>query len=222
MKIVLYSGGQSRSNHKLHRAVVELAQQGKKSTHPLQLTYIPFCSDNASIFYHRTIRRFRSHGVERFFCLHVDASPGVHEIEEALRSDIIYLAGGNTFYFLKHLREAGMLDRLEKFTKKGGVLAGLSAGALIMSPTIKLAADHGLGPDPNEVGLKNLKGIGLFPFEFSPHFHETPSEIKAHQAYSKKTRNPVYAVKDGSGVVITKNKISIVGEASIFYRGKKQ
>lgn len=218
MRLVLYSGGQLRSNHRLHQKVVELARQksGKKS---LSMTYIPFCGENAGIFYHRAKRRFRANGVKDFFCLNVDDSPHPNKIKKALQSDIIYLAGGNTFYFLKHLRESGMLPRLKAFAKKGGVIAGLSAGGLIMSPTVALAADEGLGPDENDVGLKNFRSLGLFQFEFSPHFEARPKEIRAHLAYSKKTRYPVYAVADGSGVVIDGNDILIYGDATIFHQG---
>ena len=97
MKLVFYSGGQSRSNHRLHEAVVGLARIGKPRSKRLQMTYIPFCSDASSVFFHRAMRRYRGHGVERFFCFHVDEPHSRDEIEIALESDIIYLAGGNTF-----------------------------------------------------------------------------------------------------------------------------
>ncbi len=218
MKLVLYSGGQSRSNHRLHEAVVKLARK-RTPRGALQMTYIPFCADAASVFFHRAIRRYRSHGVERFFSLSVDVPHSSSEIKTALESDIIYLAGGNTFYFLKHLRESGMLDRLKKFAKNGGVLAGLSAGGLIMSPTVGLAADQGLGPDENEVGVRDFRALGLFDFEFSPHFCGTRSEIKAHLNYSLKTPYPIYAAADGGGMIIDGNVRTVCGEAMLFHRG---
>lgn len=220
MKLVLYSGGQQRSNHKLHRTVVSLARKSRKNKR-LKLTYIPFCSDDSEIFFRRIMRRYRSHGVEQFFCLNVDNGPTHEEMAEALRSDIIYLAGGNTFYFLKYLRKSGMLKKLAEFAKRGGVLAGLSAGGLIMSPTVRLAADEGLGPDENEVELKNFKGMGLFRFEFSPHYEPTKRMRNAHLAYSKTTKYPVYAVEDGGGIIIEGKKISRIGKSCIFHRGKK-
>lgn len=226
MKLVLYSGGQHASNHKLHKIVVKLARQQKavKKTglkSKLKMTYIPFCSEGSEVFFSRIMRRYRAHGVEQFFCLNVDVPTAAAEIKEALSSDIIYLAGGNTFYFLKYLRKAGMLKKLAEFAKRGGVLAGLSAGGLIMSPTVRLAADEGLGPDENEVNLKNFKGMGLFKFEFSPHFEPTRKQTNAHLAYSQTTRFPVYAVEDGSGIVIDGKKITVVGNATLFRFGKK-
>ncbi len=219
MKLVLYSGGQSKSNHILHETVVKLAKRGKKSPNSLQLTYIPFCSDGSSIFYNRAIRRYRSHGVKQFYCLNPDESPNKYEIQIALESDIIYLAGGNTFYFLHHLRRAKLLEPLAKFAKRGGVIAGLSAGGLIMSPTVRLAADKGLGPDENEVGVKNFKAMGLFDFEFSPHFDRTKKLVNAHLAYSKKTTYPIYAIEDGGGIVIDGQQITLHGKGAIYHQG---
>ncbi len=224
MKLVFYSGGQSRSNHELHKEVVKLARSitGRNRNRTLQLTYFPFCSDQASLYFHRIRRRFRGHGVERFFCLSVDDSPTADEIKIALQSDIIYLAGGNTFYFQKYLRKTGMLERLASFAKRGGVLAGLSAGGLLMTPTTKMAADPDLEPDENEVGLRNFKAMGLVPFEFSPHFTRSAKSIQAHLAYSKKTKNPIYAVADGGGIIVNGKSIEIIGKASVFYRGYRE
>jgi dipeptidase E len=223
MKLVLYSGGQSKSNHHLHRAVVDLAlesraeRRGQRHAHrkELQFTYIPFCEEDSNIYFSRAKRRYRAHGVENFLCLSVERKPSAAEFERAFASDIIYLAGGNTFYFLKHLRTAGAMERLKKFAEKGGVIAG----ALIMSPTVRLAADPGLGPDENEVGLKNHDGLGLFQFEFSPHYEPTKKQINAHLAYSLRTQYPVFAIEDGAGIIINDEKIAVQGKGTLFYRG---
>ena len=219
MKLVLYSGGQSRSNHLLHREFVRLARIGKPRKRPLQMTYIPFCSDTSNVFFHRAMRRYRAHGVERFFCLHVDEPHSRDELETALSSDLIYLAGGNTFYFLKNLRASGLLPRLREFALNGGVLAGLSAGGLIMSPTIASAGEPGLNPDENGVGLRDPRALNLFPFEFSPHFEATRREIEAHLEYSTRTKYPVYASADGGGLVIHDEILTVYGHAVLFHRG---
>jgi dipeptidase E len=219
MKLVLYSGGQSRSNHRLHEAVVRLARIGKPKSKPLQLTYIPFCADASSVYFHRAMRRYRAHGIERFFCLQVDEPHSKDEVEMALKSDVIYLAGGNTFYFLKHLRASGMLGRLKEFAEKGGVLAGLSAGGLIMSPTIASAGEPGLNPDDNEVGLKDLRAMGLVQFEFSPHYEGTKAELRAHLEYSTRSPYPIYASPDGGGLIIHDETLTVCGDAALFYQG---
>src|SRR5690606_38126284 len=135
-----------------------------------ELTYIPFCEEDSAPFFARAVRRYSSYGINEFQCLPVDRPVGHRELASALRSDVIYLAGGNTFYFLDSLRKSGMIRHLRKVAREGGVLAGLSAGALILTPNIRLAQVPRFDADENEVGLRDLTGLGLTPFEFSPHY----------------------------------------------------
>ena len=102
--------------------LVDLARGPRRRK--LRLTYLPFCADDSKRFFLRSVRRYRRFGVEEFCCLEADRAPSRRQIAAALDTDIVYLAGGNTFYFLKHLRESGILPELKKFARDGGVIAG--------------------------------------------------------------------------------------------------
>lgn len=59
-------------------------------------------------------------------------------MQKALKStDIVYIAGGNTFHLLKQLRKTGFDKMLDSFVKNGGLYAGASAGALIAGSNIE-------------------------------------------------------------------------------------
>ena len=174
LRLVLYSGGQSKSNHALHSEVVRLARQYQrerraksrktKDSEPLTLTYIPYMAEGATRYFSRAMRRYRAFGIERFFILNPDERPTSDEIDILMKSDVIYLAGGNTYTFLHLLRRSGLLPHLKAFAKSGGVLAGLSAGAILLTPSIGLAGIPQYDPDENEVGLRSahqLKALGL-------------------------------------------------------------
>ena len=45
--------------------------------------------------------------------------------------DAIHLTGGNTFQFSYWLRERGLDAELKRYAKAGGVLIGVSAGAIL-------------------------------------------------------------------------------------------
>src|SRR5690606_32920603 len=90
--------------------------------------------------------------------------------QEVFKSDIIHLSGGNTFYFIKHLRQAKLLKDFKEFLNNGGVLTGLSAGAIIMTRSIQTAAFPSFDRDENEDNVRNFKGMGLVNFEFFPHY----------------------------------------------------
>ncbi len=220
LSLILLSGGQTKRNLKFHQLAIELALKRRSHSKPLSLTYVPFCFDQHRIYYQRMKRRYERLGVSRFRCLNVDQAPTVKEIKNALKSDLVYLAGGNTFYFLKHLKKSGALPYLKEFARQGGVLVGLSAGGLIMTPTIKIAADPHLEPDDPEPGFTQYKALHLVSFEFSPHFTRTTKSIRAHLNYSKKSPYPVYAVQDGGAIVIHHKTTTFFGFCTIFKAGK--
>jgi len=218
LKLVLYSGGRDPSNKRLHRALSELAGDKKNKV----FTYIPFCSDGSDTFFKRAARRYRSVGIKTFYCLPVDEPIKKSFAKSILKhSDIIYLAGGNTFYFLNHLQKSGLLNELRQFALKGGVLAGLSAGAHIMTPHIGLAGFPAWEADENEVGLKNLKALGLVKFEFYPHYIDSLQNSEALKEYSLRNHTTIYACGDGGGMLIKGEDTIFFGRVFIFDRGQK-
>lgn len=108
-----------------------------------------------------------------FLLLDNSSSKDVSKIESC---DSIFITGGNTFKLLYNLRENGFDKKLEDvFMDKDRdlVLAGFSAGAVIFTPSIRVAGmDWSFGPDVNEVGLENLIGLSFVNFEVVPHYNE--------------------------------------------------
>ena len=216
-KLVLYSGGNHNwGNERMHEAMVMLKGRQAKS-----LTYIPSTHEDGVKYFNRTKKRYSKFGVKQFRYLPVDAVFTKKEMREALKSDIVYLAGGNTFYFLRHLRQSGMLAELKKFVEKGGILAGLSAGALIITPNIWMAKWPPHEADENEVRLKNLKSLNMVQFEFLPHYTNSAKTNRAMIWHSKKSKFPTIACPDGSGVVIDGDEVTFFGPVYIFVDGRR-
>lgn len=217
MKAVLYSGGQTDENRRLHDALSQLVpHSGFRS-----LTYISNGEDGASPFFEAAKRRYERFGFSRFHLLHPDRPPTRSERQEALGSDVLYLAGGNTFYSLYHLRKSGLLSDLQSFSKRGGILAGLSAGAIILTPHIGLAGYPEFDRDENEVGLRRLKALGLTSFEFFPHYRNMGLLNRALEHYSAQSRFPIIATRDGGGIVLDGNETRWIGESLLFVQGKR-
>lgn len=217
VKLVMYSGGQLAANRQLHQGLMDLVGPKRK----IRMTYIPYCHEGAAVYYSRFQRRYRGFGATDFHYLAPDQPITDQSLQKALSSDVIYLAGGNTFYFLKHLRKTGLLKRFKSFAQNGGVLAGLSAGAIILTPNIEMAHFPPYEVDDNDVGLKNLKGMNLVNFEFYPHYVNSKRMNEAMLMYSLISKYPVVACADGHGLIIDGNKRSFLGPANVFFKGKK-
>jgi len=78
------------------------------------------------------------------------------------------------------------------FVERGGVLTGLSAGAIMMTENIEMAAYPEFDRDENWVGLKNLKSLGLVDFAFFPHFKNSTRYDAAFKKYSKLSNSAIY------------------------------
>lgn len=218
MKLVFYSGGQDPGNQELHAELSHLVGHKRHKT----FTYVPYLTDDSTYFFRRAMSRYRPFGFTNFYCLPVDQGKELSSkaLHRALGSDVIYLAGGNTFYFLKHLRQSGLLQLLPEYVNSGGVLAGLSAGGIIMTKNINLAAYPSFDADDNDVNLFNWSALDLVDFEFFPHYEVTNRHFRAMKSYTKEHKCSVFACCDGGGVIVNGEEIKFVGEVYLFHNGK--
>ncbi len=94
---------------------------------------------------------------------------------------IIYVCGGNTFKLLKFAREANFKSSVESLLKRNGVYIGVSAGSIIVGPSIEIAGE--VAADNNEIGLQDLTGFGITNLIVLPHYSpEIEGETKAFEA----------------------------------------
>lgn len=158
------------------------------------MTFIPSSSYLSEHEFKAFVKHYSKFKISRFIHFPVDVPFDRIMFQEVMRSDAIHLAGGNTFYFLNSLRKARLLTELKKYADKGGVLTGLSAGAILMTENIDMAAYPEFDRDENFVGIKNLAAMNLVNFAFFPHFKNSARYDAVFRKYSrakKKSSTPV-------------------------------
>src|SRR6218665_2187013 len=146
MKLVFYSGGVEQENRRLDKDFIQLI--GKKN--PV-VTFIPSSSYLSEQELKSFVKHYSKYKITRFIHFPVDVPFDKILFQEVMRSDAIHMAGGNTFYFLNSLRKAKLLKDLRLFAQNGGVLTGLSAGAILMTENIEMAAYPEFDRDENTV-----------------------------------------------------------------------
>lgn len=216
MKLVLYSGGDEKENRQLDKAFIDLL--GKKN--PV-VTFIPSSSYLSEEEFRLYVRHYSKFKISRFIHFPIDVPFDKIMFQEVMRSDAIHLGGGNTFYFLNSLRKAKLLPQLRTFVEKGGVLTGLSAGAIMMTENIEMAGYPDFDRDDNIVGLKNLTALGLLDFAFFPHFKNSPRYDVAFKKYSKLKNKVIYACPDGAGIVVNDGELRFIGKTFAYSEGHK-
>lgn len=216
MRLVLYGGGDAEDNTEVDLQLLDMVQ----SSNPI-LTFIPACSYHGEADFMDFVTQYKRFRVKRFLYFPIDTHVDRVMLREVLKSDIIHLSGGNTFYFLTHLKRSGMLAELKNFVEKGGILTGLSAGGIVMTPSIDTAGFPSFDRDDNDDNLKNLKSMGLTKFYFFPHYKNSKRYDFELLEYSKKLKHPLYACPDGSAIIVDEDNITFSGKTFCFYQSKK-
>lgn len=120
--------------------------------------------------------------------------------------DFVYVCGGNTFSILKKMRDTRMDKFIIKQVKKGAMYIGVSAGSIIAGENVEIAKEAG---DVNEVGLKNLKGLGFTDISVFPHFTE---EHRAKlEEFKKRVKYPVVELTDFQAIVCVEKNHVVMG-----------
>ena len=85
------------------------------------------------------------------------------------RADIVYIGGGNTMYFMSKMKQFSLDEKVRESAKLGKVIAGRSAGAIIISAFGSSDSRH---YKLNEK-FTSAKGLGLVNIFLAPHFSGT-------------------------------------------------
>jgi len=175
-----------------------------------KLTYIRSRSDKTRKYYNATTESLKKYGDFNFVYFDSDEEFNEDLVEEVFEtSDIIFLSGGNTFYFLNNLKKRNLISKLKDFISRGGWLFGLSAGAIIMSEDISIAYHC----DENNINLNDLSSLNLVDFEFMPHWDESEydrcfEDLKEHSKVKKKD---ICLCNDGDGIIVNGDVITFYG-----------
>jgi dipeptidase E len=203
VRAVLYSDQVIPENAEVDRHLLALLS-GKR-----RLGYVPSGPEPDRRFFTERQTYYRKLGLD----LAVFGEPAAFEKQagsnDLFDCDAIHLAGGDTASFLRHIKAAGLAERLRGWALSGGLLIGTSAGAILMTPTIAVDA---LFRGGSTKGGDGLAALDLLPFQFFPHVHAKPSYLPALMTYSNTSRWPIAACPDGGGVVVSEGRIKPVGD----------
>jgi len=126
---------------------------------------------------------------------------GQEERNKLLRASILLITGGNVCVLLRNLRRSGLDQAILDFTQKDQyILAGYSAGAMILTPTIQLATLDPFSNENKEVSLTDLTALRLVDFEVFPHYEEAQKAFL--ERYRLVTPYPVKTLTDDEYLLI--------------------
>jgi len=209
--LVLLSGFTEKDNVNLKRKMQEIFLD-KEYT----LSYIPSMTDKKLKYFEETKTKLSEYGNFKYNYFDIDDFCDLDKIEKIFKAEVIYLSGGNTYYFLNNLKKRYLITRLRKYITNGGYIIGLSAGAIMMAKDIS-AAKFG---DEDIVGLSNLSSLALVDFDFVPHWNKQSKYLEDLKEYSNESGNTVYTCNDGDGIIVMNNKLQFYGAINMIKEGQ--
>lgn len=122
--------------------------------------------------------------------------------------DVIFVAGGNTYYLLNEIKKSSFDLALKELIHKGKIYVGSSAGSCIMCTTI----DHVELVEHKEVvpEMQSFDGLGLVSQLILPHYGRSKyadrhGEILAHRKYGSR----ILPLRDDQVLVVNDDKQEI-------------
>lgn len=142
-------------------------------------------------------------------------------LEAALNSvDMIFVAGGNTFYLLDWARKSGFVELAKKAVTAGKIYVGSSAGAVICCPDIwyiRGLDDPSQAPDLGQ----DFTGLNLTADFIIPHAQKQKyaDRIAAARQELEAQQHPSVILTDEQALVVTDANSAVTTLAEPLHRG---
>lgn len=196
-RIVLAGGGSPEQSLKVDQKWIEMCASSKRATSRDQVAYIPHALGKERIrsahqWFNETYSdRLAASGLKINFIGDLNDL----NISGGEKIASVYIGGGNTESLMTQLNENGTDIALKRLIRKGAILYGGSAGAIVMGESI------GTAPEARN---KTMQALNLITSNtlISPHYN--PHSKRSHESLKKRSesnKQTIIAVPEDSGVI---------------------
>lgn len=225
MKLLLTSNG--LSNESIANALEELVGKPRKD---IKIAFIPTAAFPEDDDGKHSSRDWFANDLYRIkeFCGFIDVVSLADLSPAAVMArleyvDVIFVGGGNAFYLSYWMEKSGLFAALPKLLESR-VYAGISAGSMIVTHSIRTASQAIKNPDVfhdeeyDEFGPKGRsagKSAQLVNFVVRPHYTQVRFPGDPDQIFStivSELKVPLYAIDDMSAIKVDGDKIEVVSE----------
>jgi len=157
--------------------------------------------------------RWARMGVEHFTALGAQVEPAMlltredaekpAIVEQIAQANFVYFSGGKPRYLLETLQGTAAWAAVETLYARGGVVAGCSAGAIVMGAAIRFPRSH-----------QTANALNLAPgLVIIPHFDEIPKLMRA--AFNHTNPHTLVGVDGSTALVGHANRWSVYGTGGV-------
>ncbi len=212
MKLLLTSSG--LKNESIAKALFELV--GKPSAETT-IAFIPTSmnvEDGDKGWFIDDLANINKQGCKEVDIVDISALPKKLWQPRLEKADVLFFSGGNTTHLMRWIKESGLAELLPELLRTR-VWAGISAGSMVVNPTLALSNKDKKIYYEKVFGYKSEEGLGFVnlyvrPHLNSPYFPHARKEYLAEVA--KDLSQPLYGLDDNSALKISDGKVEVVSE----------
>lgn len=223
-KLAIIGGRLEDDNRSIYREIRRLSEG--------RILVAPTASSEPESVGEETVAAFRMHGVQADILPVYTDNKETAAFDESIISQIgdygsVYFTGGDQAKILSALIQNGeetpALAAIRRIYAQGGLIAGSSAGAAMMSDPMILggtsfeAMFHGRAAGPEQAGLLLGPGLGFFPYGVvDQHFIKRGrlARLVVGMAHAGLRRG--FGVDENTALIIEDGKGLVVGEYGVF------
>jgi cyanophycinase len=162
---------------------------------------------------------FRRLGVRHVWHLDVRAREDAKS-DRALRvlegADAVFFTGGDQLKITSQLGDSPVYQRVLDIYERGGLVAGTSAGASIMSETMLVAGDPNGSPRIGDT-VRMAPGLGLFRGAvIDQHFAERGRITRLIGAVAQNPRILGIGIDENTAICVERKQFTVIGEGGVY------
>lgn len=208
-KLVLIGGGDTGrgettySTKEIDEEIVKLTEKENPN-----FLFIGLASSHADSYYDTMKKIYKELGCTPVYLKKSNLVNNPDIVKQKINdADIIYICGGDTVKLLDHVKEYNLEDLLLETYNKGTVIAGMSAGAILLSN--KGFSDSLIIRGESDK-YEFLKGLKFIDIAFCPHYNIDPKKNKELEEYLSNNNEEVYCLENNTALKIIDDRISII------------
>jgi len=185
------------------------ATTASRQSRPVNIGYVASAPDPEREYFKQTQQLYLSLGANMDTYLELETGFSQAAFTALLQCDVIHLSGGDTQRFLRAMKQRNMIDTIKHFADNGGAIVGVSAGAMLLTPSISSAALCG---DSITDAACALHALHLVDFQFVPHATLAQTRQRAFQQQLQQLKGPTYVCADDDALVIIDQQLTRFGQ----------
>lgn len=171
----------------------------------------PFGHEKTDLYTGYNMNWFRKIGIEFENVAVLDDRKTETQCAELINSaSVVFLCGGTTLLQIEFVKQNNLIPVLKRF---GGVVMGMSAGA------INMAVDSFYSADEDHGQTHIYEGIGLADISVDPHFSIDNTTLLEKELLPFSEKIDIYAMCDDSAIVVNDGTRHYLGEIYIISKG---